>query len=614
MTINCEIIDLRGKDKIHIDAPFTYKERIESIPGSKYDKKLNIWTVPVSWQSYLALWYSFQPSITFGPELTAWVNTWYTTRIAPAMALRAEVEAPGYPELYPHQRAGVQFLASARRAILADAPGVGKTAQAISAMRLLYERGENVFPALVISHNSAKHSWKREIEKFWPGLKVSVVEGTPVKKRKIMKEPAHVYIINWESVFRHSKVAPYGSNALKRCVECGGLDPKVKAGTCQVHTKELNEIDFNTVIADEAHKMKEADTITTRAVKAATGDAEFRFALTGTPISNHPGDIWSILNWLYPEGYPTKTKFIDRLLEVSYPIWGGLDIVGIKESAKPEFFGGLDPILRRMTKEAVLQFLPPKVYEVREVELSPKQRKAYDELEQNMATILDSGDMVLVESDLTKTTRMLQFASAYGRVETSSFINAEGEEEVKETVILTEPSAKIDAFMSDIEGFGTDSVVVFSPSKQVITLLANAMDKKKIKYGRITGDENTATRQANIDAFQKGKVQFILCTTGAGGISVTLTKASICVFLGRPWSNVDSIQAEDRTHRIGSEQHDSVLYIDYVSTDTIEYAIFDALVRKNMSLQEILRDKELMLKIFGKDKGEDKGNDNSNEK
>src|SRR5690606_33253018 len=155
-----------------------------------------------------------------------------------------------------------------------------------------------------------------------------------------------------------------------------------------------------------------------------------------------------------------------------------------------------------------------------------------------------------------------------------------------------------DAVMDDIEGFGDESVVVFSASKQLINMLGKRMDKAGIRYGRITGDEDSIERQIHMDSFQQGKVQFILCTTGAGGTGITLTKASTAGYLGRPWSNIESEQSEGRNHRLGSEVHEKITYIDYVTTGTVQEAVFDSLFNKSVQLQTILRDANLIRKAM----------------
>lgn len=596
MEVKAEIYD-KDESKIHIEMPSLYKDLIRTLPGSKFDSKNSIWLVNKTWQTYIALFNTFKSELKIGPKMSQWISSVYTEKIAPSLELRNTVSATGYPDLYPHQNGGVRFLTVAERAILADGLGSGKTRTAFSAVKRLSETGNVVFPVLIVAPNSTKISWKREIEEVWSGLTISIVGGTAVQRRKALLKPAHVYIMNWESLKGHSRLAPYGSIALKRCKECGGVDETVKPASCHAHPKELNMMHFNTVIADEVHRAKTPDSQQTRALKAATGDAKYRFALTGTPIANAPDDLWSILNWLYPESFPSRTKFVDRYLDVTKNVFGAETVTGIKKHMEGEFFSILDPVLRRMPKEIVLPFLPPVVYERRDVEMSAKQRKAYEQMRDKMVAELDSGILVTT-SPLTKMTRLLQFASSYAEVETKSIIDPNGEEKFVSEVTLSEPSNKLDAFMDDIEGFAGESVVVFSPSKQMINMLASRLDKIHIRYGRITGEENSMERQIHMDNFQEGKTKFILCTTGAGGTGITLTKASIAVYLGRPWSNVDSEQSEGRVHRLGSEQHEKIIYIDYVTSGTVEETVFDALVSKSNNLQTILRDKELIRKVM----------------
>ena len=190
----------------------------------------------------------------------------------------------------------------------------GKTAQAIRALKNLQDSGETVFPALIVCPNTLKKNWKREFARWWPDVNVVVVRGSATQRRKIFEEKADVYVINWESLRTHSRLAPYGSVSLSRCVQCGGHDDKVTENRCEVHKRELNEIDFKSVIADEIHRSKEPKSKQTRALWAATGEADIRFALTGTPIANDVLDLWSILHWLSPEEWPSKTRWIDRMV------------------------------------------------------------------------------------------------------------------------------------------------------------------------------------------------------------------------------------------------------------------------------------------------------------
>jgi SNF2 family DNA or RNA helicase len=128
------------------------------------------------------------------------------------------------------------------------------------------------------------------------------------------------------------------------------------------------------------------------------------------------------------------------------------------------------------------------------------------------------------------------------------------------------------------------------------------MTKAKIPHGLITGAQNEDERQRAIDDFQSGKIKWILFTAQAGGVGVTLTAARRLVMLQRPWSLVDHKQALDRIHRIGSEIHDSVVVLDYVTEDTIEERVLQVLETKADNFEQIVRDKDQLLSLLKEDK------------
>ncbi len=599
MTVNVEL-DQTGKHII-VQADWRYKELCKSIPGATWNKNDQTWRVPTSWASCLALRSTFKTDLAIGAGLTDWANNELATRITPANGLRDTETLPdgeGYQDLFPHQRAGVKFLATARRALLADEPGLGKTAQAIRALMELQERGETVFPALVVCPNTLKKNWQREFAKWWPGVNVQVIKGSAVQRRKQFEEEGvHVYVINWESLRTHSRLAPYGSIALAKCPDCGGHDERVTLSRCEVHQRELNKIDFKAVIADEMHRSKEPKSKQTRALWAATGDADLRFALTGTPVANNVLDMWAILHWLSPEEWPSKTRWIDRMIDTMLNAFGGMMVLGVKPLMEQEFYSAINPRMRRMLKARVLPWLPEMMFERRDVEMSTKQAKAYKEMRDSMIAELENGDAVIATSVLTQTTRLHQFASSFAEM-----VVDETTGEIKP--ILAEPSCKVDALMDDIkEGdFGDDSVAVCAVSRQLIDLLSARLTKEGIEHGLITGAQSEDERQQAVDDFQNGRTKWILFTAQAGGVGITLTAARRLVMLQRPWSLVDHKQALDRIHRIGSEIHDSVVVMDYVTEGTIEERVLQVLDTKADNFEQIVRDKDKLLALLKDDK------------
>jgi SNF2 family DNA or RNA helicase len=586
-----------SKSHIVIKAEWRFKDLCKSIPGSKWSAQDQLWRIPLSWSSCLALRSTFLNDLEIGPALNDWAANELTTRIGPAMALREVLEADGDEDLFPHQRAGVQFLSTAKRALLADEPGLGKTAQAIRALKKIQEQGEPVFPALIVCPNTLKKNWAREFEKWWPEVTTQVVKGSAVQRKKQFEAQADVYVINWEALRGHSRLAPYGSVALTRCSDCGGHDESVSANRCEVHTRELNEIDFKAVVADEIHRSKEPKSKQTRALWAATGDANIRFALTGTPIAKDVVDLWAILHWLSPKDWPSKTRWIERMVDTMLNAFGGMLVLGVKPHMQTEFDKAVQPVMRRMLKSVVLPWLPEVINERRDIEMSPKQKKAYEQMRDTMIAELENGDALTAPSILTQTLRLLQFASSSAVLETD-------EQTGEVRVYLTEPSCKVDALMDDINNndFGDDSVAVCAVSRQLIDLVSAEMTKKNIPHGLITGAQTEDERQKAIDDFQSGKIKWILFTAQAGGVGVTLTAARRLIMLQRPWSLVDHKQALDRVHRIGSEIHDSVIITDYVTEGTIEERVISVLDKKAQNFEDIVQDQAQLLKLLKDDK------------
>jgi len=252
--------------------------------------------------------------------------------------------------------------------------------------------------------------------------------------------------------------------------------------------------------------------------------------------------------------------------------------------------------MRRMLKAKVLPWLPPVMNERRDIEMSTKQKKAYEQMRDHMIAEIEGGETVLAPSVLTQMTRLLQFASSYADVSVS--------ETGESKVTLSEPSCKVDSLMDDIKSgdFGNDSVAVCAVSRQLIELLSAEMTKAKIEHGLITGAQSEDERQQAIDDFQSGRIKWILFTAQAGGVGVTLTTARRLIMLQRPWSLVDHKQALDRVHRIGSEIHDSIVITDYVTEGTVEERVLQVLETKADNFEQIVRDKDQLLKILKDDK------------
>lgn len=587
---------------IVLESPWNISFELRTIPGVKYVGKRSRYEMPLSWASCVLLRAVFDRDITIESDLKDWARGEREFRIDPAMELRELTELDVEPEettdhddrLYPYQRVGAEFLVNARDALLGDEQGTGKTIQVLAALRKT-----DAYPALVVCPNSVKRNWEAEVIRWLPEATPFVVHGSAKQKRDIIAESMQidraVVIINIESMRMFARLAPYGNVRLAKCTGCDkyGGTPELTASRCESHPKELNLYGFRTCVLDEAHKVKDPTAKQTRAIWSVFHGqrVEYRWALTGTPLANHPGDVWSIMHAVAREDFPARGAFIDRYALQSWNQFGAMDIVGLRQDTRDEFFRIFHPRFRRMQKAIVLPQLPPKVRSIRLVDMSAKQRKAYNELARELITKLDDGSLLLARNNLAAATRLLQLSSSYCNVDRGETPN----DPSTWTVEPVAPSPKVDELLNVIRENPDHSIAVAAEHKKLINLAAEKLAEEGIIAVCVTGDVDADERARNLKMFQEGKAQVILFTYKAGGVGLTMSRADILVRLQRSWSLVDNLQGEDRVHRIGSEQHESVNIIDLVTDDTVEVQQCMRLYQKSQRMEEIVQDRERLV-------------------
>lgn len=571
-------VDPEDPDRIVVRSSLVIQDQVNLLPGSRWDKKRHVHTIPKSWALCKALSGLF-PQVQVGPVLWQWATEWRQVVVDPSLAIRSALDVQGEfdPRLYSYQKAGVAWLALVERALLGDEMGTGKTVQSIMALRRLWEYGHDIFPVVCIVPSSTKYPWAEHWAEWFPESRPIVVDGTKPKRKAALEEaaavPGAVAIINWESVRLHSRLAPYGS---------------IRLSEVERTPAELNLIPWRSVIADEVHRMKDPTSKQTRATWAVQHGSRvrYRFGLTGTPIGDHPGDLWAIMHGLAPEEYPTRTEHADRYCLQTFSVHDGkLKIVGLQPATRAEFFSFFDVRFRRMPKELVLPYLPPIVNERREAPMTPKQKKAYEELSQDGFVWLDDDDAQLLVADdkLARQTRLLQLSSAMCSIDEHG------------TVQLTEPSSKLDVLDEILEETHPKPIVVTAVHRKLLMLATKRLDKAGIPYRLIVGGMSAAQKESSRQDFMRGQARVLLFTMAAGGEGLDMTAADTIVFLQRSWSLIQNLQAEARVHRIGAEAHGSVTMIDVVTPGTREQKLYQTYRAKNARLQEIVRDKATML-------------------
>lgn len=581
-------LDPTNEDRVVVESTYTELYLVQQIPGVLDDRKRKLHTAPRTYATWMALQGIFidQPA-TLGTGFVGWLNEEYHSRVKPALELRLTTDCltdprtPWDTDLWGFQRAGAAFLAIAQQAILADEMGTGKTVTSINALRRLWAYQHPIFPILCVVPNSTKGQWRRHWERWFPGVRVSVVGGSATDRRRALAEEADVYVIHWEAVQLHSRLSGYGSIRLLKCVDCDHRkgDPNLKESRCEVHEKELNKIPFRSIIVDEAHFMKNPEAKRTRAVwRVMRGEhVKFCYALTGTPIGDNPEDLWPIMHGLQPLEYPKKESYVQRYCLQSYTWTGEIVTVGIRPDTRAEFFGFFDARFRRMPKALVLPQLPPIVPETRECPMSQKQAKAYKDMERTLMAEVGEDDVLVAPNNLAKQTRLLQFASA-----TCELVDG--------NVVMQLPSPKVEEVLLIMEE-AVNPVLICAESRKLIELTASKLEEKKIAHELLVGGMTDDQREAVLRNLERGKLQALLFTMKAGGTGVDMTGADKMVRMDRSWSMLINYQTIHRYHRIGSERWTSLTLIDLVVPGTKEVRQFQVLGERMARLEEINRDK-----------------------
>lgn len=580
-------IETRDDGRIRIEAGFRDKERVKLVPGVLWDADRREWHAPMSWAALQQLRGVFQDRLQIGPQLERLSWLVWEHRVKPCLELRDAADAPWIdePRLSPRQRAAVAFMVTAGQALEADPMGAGKTPITIAATRHL----EDPFPMLVVCPNGVKPHWRNEYATWWDEARVAVVAGTAKKRRDAIEEVAagraQVAAINWESLVKHSRLARYGA---------------IRMTDKDKEPKELNEIQWRTVVADEAHRAKDPKAKQTRALWAVGDPAEYRFALTGTPIANDPSDLWAIMRFVAPNEYPSKTKFLERYALMNFSYSGYLEIAGLRGEHREELFRFLDPRMIRRPKPVILPELKGKLPPVRRVvDLLPKQRKAYDSFRKELLVALDEG--VLMASDpLQAFSRLRQLAAATGDEVKYEIEQTEDGPKQRVTMTLKEPSSKIDELVAVLEELGDDQAIVFAESRLLIELAAERLAKLKIPHVMFTGAIDEDEREANRVAFTESRTRVILGTYGAMAEGVNLAtpeSAAATIKLERSTSSIKDQQAEERGVR--GQMKEPMRIIEIYAADTVDFDVANAVGEKLRMLEEVVRDEDAVRRLLG---------------
>jgi len=451
-------------------------------------------------------------------------------------------------ELRDYQREGLGWLTFLEEfqfgGCLADDMGLGKTVQVLAFLSQRYDAKPKHDPSLIVVPKSLLFNWRREIEKFTPHLTSLEYSGSERAELRDQFQKYDIILVTYATL-RRDIVA-------------------------------LKDQQFDCVILDEAQAIKNPGSQVAKATRLLRGRQ--RLALSGTPIENHLGDMWSIFEFLNP-GLLGRSSVFKSLSNDT-------DTNRLTAAVA----GGLKPFVLRRTKEKVAKDLPDRVEETLYCEFSEAEQKTYDELRDYYRQSIFSS---VEEKGLGKTKmhvleallRLRQAACHPGLLDKSK---------------SGESSAKMDVLIEHLKELKEEGhkTLVFSQFTSLLAIVKEHLEKSNLPYVYLDG--STKDRDAVVQAFQDdAEMPIFLISLKAGGLGLNLTAAGY-VFLLDPWWNpAVEAQAIDRAHRLG--QTKNVFAYRLIARGTIEEKIAELQKNKRKLADAILSENSRLLKNLTQD-------------
>ncbi|HEU0120622.1 MAG TPA: SNF2-related protein [Bryobacteraceae bacterium] len=446
----------------------------------------------------------------------------------------------------PYQREGLAWLLFLESiglgGCLADDMGVGKTIQMLALLELHRERraaGEALPADLVIVPKSLLFNWEAEAARFTPQLKVLNYTGTARSRAEI--------------ALHDVALTTYGT--LRRDVV------------------DLKEFEFGTIVLDEAQAIKNASSDSAKATRIL--NSRHRVVMTGTPVENHLGELWSLFEFLNPGLLGSSTFFkAGSQMEPESREW-------LRKS--------LRPLILRRTKQQVASDLPARSEQVLHCELEPEQRKLYNTI---LLKVKKDLDKRIREDGLAKS--KLHVLEALLRLRQVACHPQLVQESAKPV------SAKFDILVDQLTEIAEEGhkALVFSQFTSLLGLLKPRLESAGLKYEYLDGA--TTDRQKRVEHFQADEqCPVFLLSLKAGGTGLNLTAADYVYLLDPWWNPAVEAQAIDRTHRIGQTR--PVFAYRLVAKDTIEERILDLQKNKRDLAEAILSEDNASLSTLRKE-------------
>ncbi|XP_063260845.1 chromodomain-helicase-DNA-binding protein 6 isoform X8 [Prinia subflava] len=460
-------------------------------------------------------------------------------------------------QLREYQLEGMNWLLfnwyNRKNCILADEMGLGKTIQSITFLSEIFLMGIHG-PFLIIAPLSTITNWEREF-RTWTEMNAIVYHGSQISRQMIQQ---------YEMVYRDTQGNPLP----------GIFKFQVVITTFEMilaDCPELKKIQWRCVVIDEAHRLKNRNCKLLEGLKLMA--LEHKVLLTGTPLQNSVEELFSLLNFLEPQQFPSETAFLEEFGDLK------------TEEQVKKLQSILKPMMLRRLKDDVEKNLAPKQETIIEVELTNIQKKYYRAILEKNFSFLSKGANQHNMPNLINTMMELRKCCNHPYL-----INGAEEkilEDFRKTHCPEAPDFQLQAMIQAAGKLvlidkllpkliaGGHKVLIFSQMVRCLDILEDYLIQRRYTYERIDGRVRGNLRQAAIDRFCKpdsDRFVFLLCTR-AGGLGINLTAADTCIIFDSDWNPQNDLQAQARCHRIG--QSKAVKVYRLITRNSYEREMFD---------------------------------------
>jgi superfamily II DNA or RNA helicase len=443
-----------------------------------------------------------------------WVNGSKGARLAYALATWSQRPPTKLPKefkanLRPYQHEGLDWLqllfSAGMGGCLADDMGLGKTVQTLAHIAVLKANGQLNGPVLIVAPTSVVPNWGHEIERFAPGLRV--INFTGLERASLVEQIESADVVLSSYALLPRDIAVLGAQA------------------------------FSLIVLDEAQNIR--NPVTAAAKAAFTLKAEQKIALSGTPVENHLGDLWSVMRFLNP-GLLGDTKQFGS--DFRKPIEKDNEA-----ETKGRLARRIKPFMLRRTKEQVAKDLPDRTELIADIELYDSQRDLYEVTRAAMQrrVIEAMGAKGLAQSAIVILDALLKLRQCCcdpRLVKTAT------------KTAISGGSAKLDHLLGMLQELHAEGrrVLVFSQFTSMLDLIEDEVKSLGFSYERLTGE--TRDRDGPVKRFQSGQSDVFLISTKAGGVGLNLTAADTVILYDPWWNPAVEAQAIGRAHRIGQQR------------------------------------------------------------